>query len=457
MNDQNSSQNNQSVKPVNSGTKTNPPTGSVGTTVNPTTPPKAPTFSSASNSTPTPAVPPASPPASGTPSAPTTPSSSTDSAGSSVPATPTTVANLNTDVTIENTSGTPYTIFQLLELVHQNNASDLHITEGYPPMIRIDGVLNRVGKTDLDPETCKKLVYPILPEDKKELLEVNREVDLAYGYEGVGRFRINAYYQQDSIAAAFRLIPSQIRTIDELYLPKTYHKFSTLEQGLVLITGPTGHGKSTTLAAIIQEINTNRAKHIVTIEDPIEYVFPAGKSLIDQREMHQDTHSWEIALRSVLRQDPDVVLIGEMRDRETISSAITIAETGHLALATLHTNSATQTIDRIIDSFPASQQGQVRSQLADVIQAVVAQRLIPIRGGGRRAVSEVMLTNSAVRNLIREGKTPQLDNVIRTSTDLGMVSLERSLVQLVQEGLITDVQAQQYAVYPDEVQRLMSN
>lgn len=349
----------------------------------------------------------------------------------------------------------PYTIEQLLQIVVDKDASDLHITVGYPAMLRIDGDLTPVSQDLVTDQVALDLILPVLAENKRELLEVNREVDLSYAYKDTARFRINAYYERGHPAAAMRLIPSRIRSIEELKLPGIYHQFAKLSQGFVLVTGPTGHGKSTTLAAILQEINATYPKHIITIEDPIEYLYPTGKCLLDQREMHEDTHSWEIALRSALRQDPDVILVGEMRDFETIASAITLAETGHLVFATLHTNNAAQTIDRIIDVFPEHQQAQVRTQLSNIIEAVISQRLIPLTGGGRRAVSEVMLVTPAIRNLVREGKTHQIDNVIRTSMDVGMKSLEHSLVDLVREGVITVEAAEEIAVHPEEVVRLL--
>ena len=350
-----------------------------------------------------------------------------------------------------------YTIQELFALTVSKEASDLHLSPGYPPIIRVDGELQEAGEKILSPEDTEELIFETLSDEKKELLEVNREIDYAYTYtEGNNaRFRVNAYYSMKNLSAAFRLIPSRIRTIEELLLPQLYHQFAKLKQGLVLVTGQTGHGKSTTLAAIIEDINRTRFCHVVTIEDPVEYLFEGKKALIDQREMNDDTHSWEIALRSALRQDPDVILVGEMRDFETIAAAITLAETGHLVFATLHTNSASQTLDRIIDVFPENQQQQVRAQLSNILQAVVAQRLIPLDKGGRRAVSEIMIMNSAVGNLIREGKTHQIDNVIRTSSDLGMVSLEKALVNLVREGAINVQKAQEYAVYPEEVLRLL--
>lgn len=349
----------------------------------------------------------------------------------------------------------PLTMKHLLDLVISKDASDLHLSVGYPPIFRIDGQLVPYGIKDLTEADVKKLVHFTLSAEKKEILEVNKEVDLSYAYENKARFRINAYHERGNLAAAYRLIPQKIRSIEELGLPQICYEFAKLPQGFVLVTGPTGHGKSTTIAAILNEINMNQARHIVTIEDPIEYVYPNGKSLIDQRELYRDTHSWEIALRSVLRQDPDVVLLGEMRDYETIAAAITVAETGHLVFATLHTNSAAQSIDRIIDVFPEHQQAQVRTQLANIIEGVMAQRLVPIIGGGRRAAVEVMLATAAVRNTIREGKTYQIDNIITTSGDIGMMSLEKSLVALVREGKLTLEDAQAYSLRPEEVVRLV--
>ena len=350
-------------------------------------------------------------------------------------------------------------IDELLRYAIQNNASDLHITAGYPPIIRVDGELKEISDKVITAEEAENLILPLLSDEKKELLEVNREIDLAYFHESEysARFRINAYHTMKTMAAAFRLIPSRVRSIDELQLPNIYHQFAQLKQGFILVTGPTGHGKSTTLAAILEEINTTRFCHIVTIEDPIEYVFEGKKSLIDQREMNDDTHSWPIALRSALRQDPDVILVGEMRDYETIAAAITLAETGHLVFATLHTNNSAQTVDRMIDVFPNNQQPQIRLQLSNILEAIVAQRLIPLDKGGRRAVSEIMIANPAIRNLIREAKTHQIDNVIRTSSDIGMVSLERALVSLVREGVISVQKAQEYAVFPEEVLRLLKS
>lgn len=347
----------------------------------------------------------------------------------------------------------------LLSEVIKRNASDLHLSSGYPPVIRIDGELVDVSERILTPKDAEELILSIISDDKKELLDVNREIDFAYSYEGKeglsGRFRVNAYHTMKNLAAALRLIPTRVKTIEELMLPQIYHQITKLKQGLVLVTGPTGHGKSTSIAAMLEDINRNRFDHIVTIEDPVEYIFQGKKALIDQREMNDDTNSWSIALRSAMRQDPDVILVGEMRDYETISSAITLAETGHLVFATLHTNNAAQTIDRVIDVFPENQQPQIRSQLSNILKVVIAQRLIPLDKGGRRAVSEIMFNTPAISNLIREGKTHQIDNVIRTSSDVGMTYLERGLVSLVREGVISTQKAQEYAVYPEEVLRLL--
>jgi len=343
----------------------------------------------------------------------------------------------------------------LLELTIQNDASDLHITVGYPVYLRIDGKLRKLGSEIIEPKRAKELIYEILDNEKKELLEVNKEVDLSYSHGDKARFRVNAYHEKGNLAAAFRLIPTKIRSIEELFLPKILHEFTKLSQGLVLVVGPTGHGKSTSLAAMIQEINVRDHRHILTVEDPIEYIYKPAQCLVDQRELHQDTHSWEIALRNILRQDPDVILVGEMRDFDTIAATITAAETGHLVFATLHTNSASQSIDRIIDVFPEHQQSQIRMQLANVIEAVVSQRLIPVIGGGRRVACEIMIGTAAVRNAIREDKTYQIDNIIQTSADVGMITLERSLVELVREGKITLENAQNNTTKPEEVLRLV--
>jgi twitching motility protein PilT len=345
-------------------------------------------------------------------------------------------------------------IEDLFDLTIKRNASDLHLSVGYAPVIRVDGNLSTLGTVELTEEMVHELIYSILADDQKQALEKDKELDMSYTHSSGNRFRINIFYELGHIAGAFRLIPQVIRTVEELGLPTICHEFTKLNQGLILVTGPTGQGKTTTLAAILQEINVLYTKNIITIEDPIEYVFPKGKSMVNQRELEHDTLSWANALRSALRQDPNVVLIGEMRDYETISSAITIAETGHLVFATLHTNSASQTIDRIIDVFPENQQNQVRSQLASILEGIISQRLLESILGGRVVASEVLLSTPAVRNVIREGKTYQIDNIIQTSGDLGMITLEKSLVKLVREGKITLEAAQAVSLRPDEIIRL---
>lgn len=294
-----------------------------------------------------------------------------------------------------------------------------------------------------------------MSQEQQEYVQLHKELDFGYQYGDKGRFRVNVYHAKGAIAAALRLIPKQIRSVDELQLPEILHQFTEFKQGLVLVTGPTGEGKSTTLAGIIEEINQKRAEHILTIEDPIEFIFQSKKSIISQREMNQDTQDWSLALRSAMREDPDVVLVGEIRDYETIASAITVAETGHLVFTTLHTNTAAQTIDRIVDVFPAHQQGQIRQQLAGSIKAVVSQRLVPTLDGGRVAAAEILLANSAVKNLIREAKTHLVDNVIQTSGADGMVLMEVSLVNKIKQGIISKEKAREYSFRPEMFDQLM--
>jgi len=349
-------------------------------------------------------------------------------------------------------------IEQLFEIAWAKKASDLHLLAETPPLLRIDGELSPVpGEPAFTPQMVKELVFSFLTDEQKEYLTVNKELDFSLPYGQRARFRVNAYIQKGTVAASLRLVPLEIRNIDQLGLPAICHKFAELRQGFVLVTGPTGHGKSTTLAAIINEINQKRRCHIVTIEDPIEFIFPHSKSIVSQRELRTDTHSWEVALRSVLREDPDVVLVGEMRDLETISAALTVAETGHLVFATLHTNSAAQTVDRIIDVFPQDSKAQVRMQLSSVLEAVLAQRLLPSLSGGRVVAAEVMLGTPAVKTSIREGKTHQLDNVIQTSAGLGMMSLESSLAKLVNEGKVALEVAKNFALRPEELVRLVKS
>lgn len=342
-----------------------------------------------------------------------------------------------------------------LETVVKKEASDLHLVVGSPPVIRVDGQLMPLSQAALSADETESLIFELVTAEQKEMILVNKELDFSFALGDVARFRVNAYFQKGYLSAALRLIPSHIKSIEELNLPKICHNFAKLRQGFVLITGPTGHGKSTTIASIINEINQTRPVHILTVEDPIEYVYPKGKGLVSQREMHLDTHSWEISLRSALREDPDVVLVGEMRDYETIASAITIAETGHLVFATLHTNSAAQSIDRIVDVFPDNQQAQVRMQLASSLGGIISMRLVPAIGGGRIPGIEVLLPNGAVRTTIRDGKTHQIDNIIQTSGEEGMILMDASLSYLVKAGRISLDTARAYSIRPDELQRLV--
>ncbi|KKR11991.1 MAG: twitching motility protein [Candidatus Woesebacteria bacterium GW2011_GWA1_39_21] len=347
-------------------------------------------------------------------------------------------------------------IKDLLELTIQRRASDLHIICGLPPYLRIEGVLAPVNSAPIvTQDVVDKYLREILSADNLERFYVNKELDFSLAFSAKARFRVNAYTQKNQFAISFRMIPIEISAVDDLGLPKIVHSFANLRQGFILITGPTGHGKSTTLAAILNEINQIRACHIVTIEDPIEFVFRPRNSIISQREMGSDTLSWQVALRSVLREDPDVVMVGEMRDYETVSAALTIAETGHLVFATLHTNSAAQTIDRIVDVFPDEQQKQVKLQMSNVIEAVFSMRLIPAVSGDRVVAYEVMLGTSAVKSSIREGKTHQIDNILQTSTEVGMNTLEMSLASLVKTGKVTFETAQSFSLRPEELTRLV--
>jgi twitching motility protein PilT len=347
-------------------------------------------------------------------------------------------------------------IKELLQLTIDRNASDLHIIAGIPPYLRIEGQLMAVpNQPVLTHEVIEKYTKDVLTTEQVEKLSVNREIDFSLPFNEKARFRVNAYTQKRTYAIAFRTIPIDIPDIKILGLPKLLHTFSSLRQGFILVTGPTGHGKSTTLAAILNEINKTRSEHILTIEDPVEFVFRPDKSIISQREMGTDTHSWNTALRSALREDPDVVLVGEMRDYETMASALTVAETGHLVFASLHTNSAAQTVDRVVDVFPEEQQPQVRLQLSNVIEAVFSMRLVPSNEGRRVVAYEVMLGTSAIKTAIREGKTHQIDNILQTSTEIGMNTLEMSLANLVKSGKINIETAQSFSLRPEELSRLV--
>ncbi|OGK15583.1 hypothetical protein A3H80_03705 [Candidatus Roizmanbacteria bacterium RIFCSPLOWO2_02_FULL_37_19] len=347
-------------------------------------------------------------------------------------------------------------IAELLNITIEKKASDLHIIPGYHPSIRVNGQLFALKTYPvLTPESTKEMLLPILTDEKKEYLITNKELDLGYNYDEY-RFRINMYYIRGALAGAFRLITTKISPLETLNLPPILHNFTDLKQGFILVTGPTGEGKTTTIAAIINEINLKHARHILTIEDPIEYLYPASKSIISQREIGQDTHSWSIALKSALREDPDVVLIGEMRDYETIQAALTIAETGHLVFSTLHTNSVPQTIDRIVDVFPSRQQNQVRMQLASTLKAVISQRLVPtIDQKSRIPACELLMSNPAISSIIRENKTHLIDNVLETSSDQGMMLMEQYLASLYLEGKISRETAIYNAIRPQQVQKLI--
>ena len=343
-------------------------------------------------------------------------------------------------------------IKEVLDLAVANKASDIHFSASILPRMRINGELVDVANFEVkDPVVMTEMILSILTEEQLKKFETERELDFSVT-SGAARFRVNIYYQKTEVACSLRVVTSEIPGFKELNLPRSFADFVELKQGFVLLTGPTGHGKSTSVASILNEINKSRNSHIVTIEDPIEYIIKPEKSIVSQRELGYDTKSFDIALRSVLRQDPNVVFVGEMRDLETISSALTIAETGHLVFSTLHTNSASQTVDRIIDVFPEGSKEQIKVQLASVITAVVSQRLIPTRNGSRIPVFEIMMATPAVKNCIREGKTFMLDNIIQTSADLGMVGLETSLARLVRDGMISDEVAMSYSLRPDELQ-----
>jgi len=329
-------------------------------------------------------------------------------------------------------------IDELLERMVEANASDLHVTTGTPPAIRVRGEVERLeGFDSLSAEETQQLLYRILSSEQQKNLELNRQLDFSYSMPGLARFRVNVYFQRESIGAAFRLIPTELKTLEELGIPESLHILAEKPRGLVLVTGPTGSGKSTTLAAIIDEINRNRSEHILTIEDPIEFLHRHKRCIVNQREIGPDATSFAHALRAALRQDPDVILVGEMRDLETISTALTAAETGHLVFGTLHTQSAPSTIDRIIDVFPAEQQEQVRIQIANSLQGVVTQALLPTADGmGRVPALEILLPDDAVRNLIRQGKVEQIYSVMQTNTSRGMQTMEQSLGDLIMRRIV---------------------
>ena len=345
---------------------------------------------------------------------------------------------------------------QLLERVVSMGASDLHVSVGSKPHVRVKTILSLLEDYDaLTVDDMEYFLSQILDTQQREVLEVNKELDFSVALGSKARFRVNAFFQKGYPSAALRHIPMSVPSFEALNLPPYLMNLCNIKSGLILVVGPTGHGKSTTIASMIDKINESRAEHIMTVEDPIEYIFANKKSLVEQREMFLDTHDWTVALKSMLRQDPNVILIGEMRDVDTISSALGIAETGHLVFATLHTNSASQTVERIVSSFASEKQNEVRSQLSMVLEAVISQRLIPSPEKGIVPAIEIMLANDAVRNLIREGKAHMIDNVINTSSQVGMVSLDRSIAYLINNGLVEFQEGIKYSLRPEDFRRLI--
>jgi twitching motility protein PilT len=352
---------------------------------------------------------------------------------------------------------TTYNIDQLLTELVSRGGSDLHVTVGSPPVVRLHGSLKRLEDLPkLTAEDTLQMLYRIMSSEQQKRLETQGQIDMSYSIPGLARFRVNAYSQRESLAAAFRLIPMELKTLEELGLPQSLHLLTQRPRGLVLLTGPTGSGKSTTLAALIDEINRERADHIVTIEDPIEFLHRHKQCIVNQREIGSDTQSFADALRAALRQDPDVILLGEMRDLETISTALTAAETGHLVFATLHTQNAPATVDRVIDVFPAAQQEQIRMQLAGALEGIVTQTLLPTAdGGGRVAALEILFPDDAVRNLIRQGRVEQIYSVMQTGTQRGMQTMEQALQGLVTRNVVTKDTALAASSRPDQLLGLL--
>jgi twitching motility protein PilT len=357
---------------------------------------------------------------------------------------------------MKNNNGYAAQLNELLGTTVRQQASDLHISCGHPPVLRIQGTLIPLLKEKkITPEDADGLARVLLQEERYARFLKEKEIDFSFNFEGTARFRVNIFFQKGNVSCALRLVPSKIPTIEELNLPPILHDFTKANQGFVLITGPSSQGKSTTLASMLDEINHQRAEHIITIEDPIEYIFKEDRAIIDQREVYQDTSSFAQALRSTFRQDPNVIMVGEMRDAETISTAITAAETGHLVFATLHTNSASQTIHRIVDTFPPEQQSQVRAQLSSSLLGIVSQRLIPRIKGGMIPACEIMMSNPATANLIRENKIHELPLVIETSMEAGMISLNRSLAILINSKEISLGDALSHSLNPAELKMLL--
>lgn len=328
-------------------------------------------------------------------------------------------------------------ITQLLAFTVKNNASDLHLSAGLPPMIRVDGDIHRINMPDIDNKQMAELIYSTMNDQQRRDYEADLEVDFSYSVPGLARFRVNAFHHHRGLGGAFRVIPSEIRTLDELEAPAVFKEIIEVPRGLILVTGPTGAGKSTTLAAMIDHLNKTTAGHILTIEDPIEYLHTPQRCLINQREVSRDTRSFNAALRSALREDPDIILVGELRDMETVRLALTAAETGHVVFGTLHTSSAPKTVDRIIDVFPGDEKPVVRSMLSESLRAVISQTLLKRIGGGRVAAHEIMVATSAIRNLIREDKVAQMYSAIQTSQNVGMTTLDQSLAELMRRGIIS--------------------
>lgn len=345
---------------------------------------------------------------------------------------------------------------KLLEDAISFNASDIHITPNHKPSFRINGKLEIIkGVEEISEKEAEEIAFELMGEKKKEKFLEEKEIDFSFKYKDDTRFRVNSFFQEDTISSALRIIPKKIPTIDELGLPQILHKFILNSQGFIIVTGSSSQGKSTTLAAMLNEISKTRSEHIITIEDPIEYMLEDNGSIVNQREVGRDTNSFKKALKAAFRQDPDVIMIGEMRDPETIETAITAAETGHFVFATLHTNSAFQTIHRIVDSFPSSQQNQIRAQLSGSLIAVISQRLVPRIKGGLIPVCEIMINNPAIGNLIRENKIHEIPLVIETSTEIGMMSQNRHLVNLVKAGEIDIETAKNYSQDPEELIRMI--
>jgi twitching motility protein PilT len=343
----------------------------------------------------------------------------------------------------------------LLKEACQRGSSDLHLTVGLPPVVRVDGLLTHLDYQPLSPQDTQRLIFDILTNEQVQIYEATHELDFSYGVRGIGRFRVNIYKQRGSVGVALRAIPDRIPSFEQLGLPLILRELSRKHSGLILVTGPTGSGKSTTIACMIDTINSEQPVHILTMEDPIEYLHRHKRGMVNQREMRTDTDSFSNALRAALREDPDVILIGEMRDLETIQAAVTLAETGHMVFGTLHTRNAPQTIDRVVDVFPPHQQEQIRVQLSNTLEAVVAQQLLPRIGGGRVAAIEIMVATAAIRNLIREGKTHQMYGSIETGAQFGMQTMDKVLADLSRSGMITEEEAASRSIDKENFKRYL--